>query len=141
MYRKYDYLCEEARKIREEVFVKEQGFKDEFDSIDDKAFHLVFFDRNNAYGVCRYFKDDNGEYVIGRVAVVKSYRKKHLGSYIINTAEENIILDGGKRVFLSAQVQAKDFYKRNGYTEYGEVYLDEYCPHIHMKKDLIKYKF
>lgn len=75
MYRKYDYLCEEARKIREEVFVKEQGFKDEFDSIDDKAFHLVFFDRNNAYGVCRYFKDDNGEYVIGRVAVVKSYRK------------------------------------------------------------------
>ena len=31
----YDEIPEEAKTIREAVFIKEQGFKDEFDEIDD----------------------------------------------------------------------------------------------------------
>ena len=37
-------LPEEAKKIRLEVFVKEQGFEEEFDSVDDTAAHIVLFD-------------------------------------------------------------------------------------------------
>lgn len=33
----YDEIPEEAKTIREAVFIKEQGFKDEFDEIDDIA--------------------------------------------------------------------------------------------------------
>ena len=31
---------------------------------------------------------------------------------------------------------AKDFYKKLGYTEIGEIYKEEFCPHIKMFKDL-----
>ena len=30
----------------------------------------------------------------------------------------------------------KDFYKKLGYTEIGEIYKEEFCPHIKMFKDL-----
>ena len=40
----YDTLPEEAVRIREVVFVEEQGFQDEFDEIDSYAKHLVLFD-------------------------------------------------------------------------------------------------
>ena len=39
----YDSLPDEAVEIRENVFVKEQGFEKEFDEIDEKAIHLVMF--------------------------------------------------------------------------------------------------
>ena len=32
-----------AKKIRQEVFVSEQGFVNEFDSIDSEAYHIVAF--------------------------------------------------------------------------------------------------
>ena len=32
--------------------------------------------------------------------------------------------------------KAKDFYKKLGYTEIGEIYKEEFCPHIKMFKDL-----
>ena len=35
-----------------------------------------------------------------------------------------------------SQVRAKNFYEKIGYVEYGEVYFDEYCEHIKMKKIL-----
>lgn len=28
------------------------------------------------------------------------------------------------------------FYEKNGFQAYGEEYLDEFCPHIHMEKRL-----
>ena len=33
-------------------------------------------------------------------------------------------------------LSAKDFYKKLGYTEIGEIYKEEFCPHIKMFKDL-----
>lgn len=37
----YDEIPKEAKTIREAVFIKEQGFKDEFDEIDDVAKHVL----------------------------------------------------------------------------------------------------
>lgn len=82
-------LPEEAKKIRLEVFVKEQGFEEEFDSVDDTAAHIVLFDGKTPVGVCRVFKDSgSGKTVIGRVAVKKELRGKGLGTRIIEAAEE-----------------------------------------------------
>lgn len=38
---------QEAKDIRIEVFVKEQGFKNEFDEIDTISHHIVAFDEGN----------------------------------------------------------------------------------------------
>lgn len=39
----YDFLPEDAKRIREAVFMKEQGFKNEFDDIDLLALHLILY--------------------------------------------------------------------------------------------------
>lgn len=134
----YDKIPDEAKKIREDVFVKEQGFKTEFDEIDDIAIHFVMFnDNDNAVAVCRAFVESNPtEYHLGRLAVKKEYRGQHLGEEILKEAEKHIKSIGGRAVLLSAQVRVSAFYEKQGYKKFGDIYYDEFCPHIMMKKNL-----
>ena len=57
-FRIYDNLCEDAKQIRTEVFVAEQGFETEFDDTDSKARHIVGYDGEKPVAVCRYFYDE-----------------------------------------------------------------------------------
>lgn len=128
-------LPQEARYIREEVFVKEQGFLQEFDDIDKQAYHVVIFDGDKAIATGRTFVE--GEYyIIGRVAVLKEYRGKHIGRVIISSLEKKIKEVKGHKIKLSAQVQASGFYEKLGYHRMGAEYLDEHCPHITMIKEI-----
>lgn len=133
----YNSLYEEARYIRIEVFIKEQGFKNEFDEWDDKVSHVVLFVDGKPAGTGRLLPGtDNETFVIGRVAILKEYRKLHLGSKIINALEEKAKRLNGVTIELSAQCNAQGFYEKLGYTASGEPYLDEFCEHIHMEKQL-----
>lgn len=51
--KEYDYLPEDAIKIRNEVFVKEQGFNNEFDDIDNIAKHLLVYENEQPVSTCR----------------------------------------------------------------------------------------
>ena len=55
----YDFLHPDARFIRKMVFMEEQGFKNEFDEIDDEAKHVVIYSQNNPDATCRYYKKDD----------------------------------------------------------------------------------
>lgn len=133
----YKTLCDDALKIRVNVFVEEQGFNDEFDSIDETAFHLVGYIDGVPVATTRFFyENDPKVWHIGRVAVLKEYRKKGLGKMMMERAEKEIKALGGKICELSAQVRASEFYSLCGYRAEGEEYLDEYCPHIKMVKKL-----
>ena len=80
----YYKLPEEAVLIRQAVFVEEQGFNEEFDSIDNNAVHLVLFDGNTPAATCRFFKDkEPGTYIIGRIAVMRTHRGKDFGSALL----------------------------------------------------------
>lgn len=139
MYKKLNYLSLDAKKIREEVFVAEQGFQNEFDEIDNYATHLVFYEENTPVAVGRYYKDkEKNTYIVGRIAVLKAYRGNHFGQCILGALEKNILSEGGEKIALSAQVRAQSFYKKSGYVAKGETYMDEYCPHIYMEKILLK---
>ena len=133
-YKKNIGLNNDIIRIRTEVFIKEQGFKNEFDEIDKNCSHLVLYDNKIPVATCRYFKQNN-VYHIGRVAVIKKYRGLHLGNEIMKISETEIKKDGGKQIEVSAQVRIKDFYKKLGYKEIGEIYFDEYCEHIRMIKE------
>ena len=51
-----DHITDEIKQIRIDVFMKEQGFEDEFDEIDEIAkFVLLSIDGKPA-GTCRYFQ-------------------------------------------------------------------------------------
>lgn len=132
-----DYLSEEAKMIRTEVFMEEQGFVNEFDQIDDISVHIVLFEGNIPAAVCRvYYCEERQCYVIGRIAVRKAMRGRHMGADVLREAETHIIANGGKKAMLSAQVRAAGFYERSGYTQTEERYDDEGCPHVWMQKSL-----
>ena len=83
----------------------------------------------------RTFLNEDGVYVIGRVAVRKAYRKHHVGSVVIGELEQQIRALGGNQIKLSAQLQAQGFYEKMGYSAHGAGYYDEHTPHIEMVKN------
>ena len=131
----YDKLNNDAKYIRETVFIYEQKFTIEFDDKDDISKHIVLYIDNKPIGVCRVYKD-NKYYIIGRVAVTKDYRKNGYGKVLIKSAEDLIKSLGGNLIKLSAQVRIKQFYQSLGYECIGLEYMDEYCPHITMIKNI-----
>lgn len=133
----YNHLPKDAADIRREVFMEEQGFISEFDDIDEKAVHIVLYLDDTAAAVCRvFYSEEHGQYVIGRIAVRREYRGKHLGAEIMRAAEAEIRRLGGSTSGLSSQVQAMGFYEKLGYRPIGEQYMDEHCPLIRMEKSL-----
>lgn len=136
-YKIFQELPDDAKLIRETVFVKEQGFKEEFDSVDLIATHIVIYSDGKSAAVGRYFNEGNSPtYHIGRVAVMKEYRGLGYGKDIMDIAEKHIKAEGGEKIEVSAQLQAKPFYEKCGYTAVGDIYYDEHCKHILMFKNI-----
>ncbi|MCH5316875.1 MAG: GNAT family N-acetyltransferase [Eubacterium sp.] len=130
-------LSDEGKAIRFKVFVDEQGFQNELDEIDNIALHLVLYVDGTPAGAARMFTEDGGRsYHLGRIAVLPQYRKLHLGALIVEEMCKKAKELGASRCELSAQCRVKEFYKKQGFEEQGDVYLDEYCPHIYMVKEL-----
>lgn len=130
----FGFLNEDARMIRTEVFVREQGFEDEFDDFDAISTHLVLYYRNTPAGTCRFFREKSGDYRIGRLAVLKPLRGFGAGKRLLQFAEDEIRAAGGKRILLSAQVRAQTFYFSAGYTICGNEFLEQDVPHVPMSK-------
>ena len=132
-----DHITDEIKQIRIDVFMKEQGFSQEFDEIDETAKFVLLSIDGKAAGTCRYFPGkENGSAYIGRLAVRREFRGQRLGATIMIAAENTIRKAGFKTCGLSAQVQARPFYESLGYKAEGDEYLDEDCPHIFMRKVL-----
>lgn len=131
-------LPADAKEIREEVFIQEQGFQNELDEIDDTAAHIVLYGEGELpIATCRVFPDERPDvFILGRLAVRKEYRGKHIGSKVIKAAEAYVQEKGGKALILHSQCRASAFYRQNGFQEYGGIEDDEGCPHIWMRKDL-----
>lgn len=128
----------QARDIREEVFVREQGFQEEFDTIDHRAYHVLVYEGDRAVATGRTFpKSEAGEiWKLGRIAVRKDCRKLGLGAVVVAALEDTARRYGASVAELSAQIRVQGFYEKLGYRAEGESYLDEGCPHISMRRKL-----
>ena len=131
----YTTLPQEAKDIRIKVFMKEQGFKNEFDDIDQISSHIVVFDETKPVGTCRFFKENN-HYTIGRVSVLKEYRNQHIGNLLLKSAEKEIKKLNGDLIVVHAQVRVSPFYENQGYIQFGQIDDDEGVPHMWMKKKI-----
>lgn len=134
----YNELPIEAKIIRTAVFVDEQHFVDEFDESDSKAIHIVMFDGELPIGTSRIIYSDKHKCLcVGRFAIIKEYRGKHLGEKLMKATEQEILKRFGEvKVGVSSQERASKFYEKQGYEYSGEKYLDQYCPHVWMTKQL-----
>lgn len=136
----YESFPDCAKEIREAVFIKEQGFQSEFDEIDNTAAHFVLFNEEEVpVATCRVFwNTDMDAYTLGRLAVAKNYRGRHAGSFLVKETERYVQTKGGTDIILHAQCQVSDFYRKLGFVEFGKIENEEGCPHIWMKKSLVK---
>lgn len=123
-----------AKMIREKVFVEEQGFEIEFDDLDESSLHLEIYEDEKPVGCARMYTFDKKTYILGRIAVLKEYRGQHYGAKIVQLLEMKAKKLGAVDLELSAQKQTYHFYEKLGYQQVGEIYYDEYCPHVKMIK-------
>ena len=131
-------LPKDAVAIRTVVFVEEQGFQEEFDSIDHRAIHFVAYEDEKPVATCRIFADadDDKTYILGRFAVLLPCRGRGVGRQMMQTVERYATKLGISRLRLHAQCRVEAFYQRLGFSTYGEIELEEDCPHVWMEKNL-----
>lgn len=122
------------RSVREHVFINEQGISPEieFDGLDDSAIHVLVFSNGLAIGTGRILDDGH----IGRIAVLREYRNQGLGSKIVCSLIDEAINRDYKRVYLGAQKQAVNFYRKLGFIQFGEAFLEAGIMHLSMEKNL-----
>ncbi len=124
------------RKLRIDIFVKEQGVpeENEFDDYDMQVPHLVIFLDGEAVATGRVIPYGEDTVKIGRIAVKKDKRGLHLGEKIVLELLRKSKDDGAKTVRVGAQTHAVGFYEKCGFTLLGTPeYLEENIPHYDMR--------
>ena len=121
--------------LRRTVFIEEQNVpkNEEVDGDDPDCDHILLTVSDIPVGAAR-LKYYNDFIKVQRVCVLKNYRGQGIGSKIINFiirhVEKNDIRSS---VRLGSQIHALEFYKRLGFIEFGEEYLDAGILHKDME--------
>ena len=79
---------------------------------------------------------DSGLARIGRMAVEKAWRRRGVGSRVLEALEADAKGMGMVEAVLAAQTRATGFYASHGYREEGAVFPDAGIDHILMRKRL-----
>jgi predicted GNAT family N-acyltransferase len=122
-----------AFSIRNRVFVEEQGVPEqiEIDLNDKRAIHFLAFSRGKAIGTTRVIMY-HGSAKIGRMAVLKSYRRKGIGTKLLKRAVETAQKRGARKIYLHAQVSVIGFYRAMRFSCVGRVFQEAGIPHQKM---------
>ena len=124
---------EKAFAIRMRVFVKEQGVprEIELDRDDQRAVHFLATASGKAIGTARVVMR-RGSAKIGRMAVLKDYRRKGVGTKLLKRAVASAKKLGAQKIYLHAQVAVIGFYGRLGFRSVGPVFNEAGIPHRKM---------
>lgn len=120
------------KNVRNTVFTDEQHIDPDldFDGQDRDAVHVLILCNGKYVGTGRMLKDGH----IGRLAVLKEYRGQGLGAKMVLSLVKEAENRGVKRIYLGAQKHAVGFYKKLGFSVYGDPYTEVNIEHIYMEK-------
>ena len=126
----WDQLHQDAKFIREQVFIIEQNIseQDEWDDQDLIAQHFVVYDHDQPIATARLLQNNS----VGRVAVLKPYRGQGIGHLIMLEIITYARQQSRKVLQLSSQVHAISFYEKLGFKVQGNQYDECEIPHIEM---------
>ena len=127
----WDALQQDAKLIREQVFIQEQNIpvEDEWDEQDAVALHFVVYDQTHPVATARLLQNNS----IGRVAVLQSHRGLGIGKLLMLEIIQQAKHEQRQFLKLSSQVHAIQFYAGLGFVAQGDEYLDCGIPHIDMQ--------
>jgi predicted GNAT family N-acyltransferase len=130
----------EIAALRTRVFVDEQGVPPEIeqDTADETAVHAVSRDAaGRIVATGRLLLPDDGPATIGRMATDPGARGGGHGAAVLAELHRQAARRGATEVELHAQVSARGFYERAGYTAVGEEYEEAGIAHITMRRRLL----
>ena len=128
----------EARRIRREVFVEEQGIPAHLDpdGLDESAFHVLCRAGDEVVGTGRLVVVGNTKGVLGRIAVRSEYRSNGLGRLIVQELESVAVAQKLIALSLQPHKHLEGFYQSLGYyTVPGTEFVGDH-ELITMQKDI-----
>ena len=127
---------EGMRKVRQRVFVEEQGIPDNlvFGGDPGKDNNLVVvLEGESVIGTARMIFSSHDTAKIERMAVLDKYRNCGVGSEMMRFMVSEIENRGYDKVYLHAQSTAVDFYRSCGFHDTGEPFEEAGIRHIKME--------
>jgi predicted GNAT family N-acyltransferase len=118
-------------EIRRTVFVIEQSVseEEEYDEFESSSTHLFATCDNQVVGTCR-FRNTSLGIKLERFAVIKAYRAQSVGASLLKAALA--LVDHDRMIYLHAQVQVVEFYKKYGFAQEGEQFEEAGIQHFKM---------
>jgi predicted GNAT family N-acyltransferase len=129
----------EVAALRTRVFVDEQGVPPEIEQDDRDATAVHVLSRDDSGRVVatgRLLLQDDGTASIGRMAADAAVRGRGHGAAVLAELHRQAELRGVPMVELHAQVTARAFYERAGYTAVGDEYEEAGIAHVTMRRRL-----
>lgn len=127
------------QQIRERVFVCELHIPKhvEFDNLDRFALHVLVTDDNQAPIATGRLSTDG---LIGRIAVLPEHRNrcvyKTLLTYIVTLAQQQ----GCDCISINCILNEVDRFKRSGFLQQGNVFMEAGIPRLRMRCPINKFK-
>ena len=87
----------------------------EKDELEDKSIHIMACDGDKIVGVARLHFNSKEEAQIRYMAVDENYRRRGIGSMMLQRSEEIAKERGASHIVLNARENAVGFYEKNGY--------------------------
>ncbi|KAL5487615.1 hypothetical protein ACEPAI_5723 [Sanghuangporus weigelae] len=135
--------------VRRAVFTYEQGFplEIEIDEADESATHFLLrlVPSLKPIGTIRATRVDDASYKMGRLAVLKDYRKHSFGRALLLKFHDWAISDARRhgaepgsfvKCISHSQIPAKSFYAKFGYKSEGDEFDEDGAPHQKMVASL-----
>lgn len=130
----------EVFSIRNQVFTNEQGVASDIerDEKDVKAWHAYVYDNEISIGTGRLIIQE-GEFLIGRIAVLYQFRGQAFGDLIVKMLIDKAFREGAETCFVHSQLQVIEFYKKIGFIPFGDTYEESGIMHqsMYIKKEMI----
>jgi len=127
-----------ALAIRRRVFIEEQSVPEEIemDADDQRAFHALAILDGVAIGCGRMLEHGESEVKIGRMAVLREFRKTGVGEQILRFLIDRARARGIRKAILHAQLTAEGFYLKQGFRPIGGVFDEAGIEHRKMERSL-----
>jgi predicted GNAT family N-acyltransferase len=123
---------DKLRGVRQAVFVQEQRVPEalEWDDADERSYHVLATSAaGEAIGTGRLKLDGQ----IGRMAVMREWRRRGVGTAILNALLALAHKQGCRVVRLHAQTHAIPFYEKQGFVAVGSEFDEAGIPHRAME--------
>ena len=127
----------EIKELRKTVFHDELNIPESclFDEYDVTCDQFLIKNDEITVGALRLRKENNA-IKLERMAILSKFRKMSFGIKAINEVKKHCITKSESKIFLDSIYDIRDFYKKCGFTEIGDIFERVGIRHIRMEMSI-----